>query len=80
MGFWPQAVLQRRFSMNKHKITWDKVYEDFRLHHPKLEKKVLGYYPHDFATILLIFPDQVRMTYNYDTKELLKTKQKEEKQ
>lgn len=53
-----------------HKITWDVIYKDFRHNHPKLKQRVLGYESYDYATILLVFPDRIRMTYNYDTKEL----------
>lgn len=59
--------------MNKGiKITWDVIYKDFKKRHPKLKQRVLGYESYDYATIMLIFPDRVRMTYNYDTKELTK--------
>lgn len=50
------------------KLTWDDVYRDFRKRHPRLAKDVLGFEPYGFATILLMFPNRVRMTYNYDTK------------
>lgn len=58
----------------KKKITWDVIYMDFKERHPKLRKTVLGFKPYDYAMILLIFPDRVRMTYNYDTKELIRLK------
>lgn len=59
---------------NKKKLTWEAVYQDFKKLHPKMAKTVLGFEPHSYATIALIFPDRVRMTYNYDTKELVKLK------
>ena len=52
------------------KLTWNDVYKDFRKLHPTLAKKVLGFEPHSYATILLIFPDRERATYNYDTKRM----------
>ena len=52
------------------KLTWNDVYKDFRKRHPTMAKRVLGYEPHSYATILLIFPDRERMTYNYDTREM----------
>lgn len=58
-----------------NKLTWTDVYNDFKKRHPKLSKKVLRFEPYDFATILLIFPDRVRMSYNYDTKIVTKIKQ-----
>ena len=57
---------------NKPKLTWKDVYSDFKVHHPKLAKTCLGFEPHSYATILLIFPERVRMTYDYDTKKLTK--------
>ena len=56
----------------KDKVTWRDVYNDYKKHHPKASKKCLGFDPYGFATILLIFPDRVRMTYNYDTKEVVR--------
>lgn len=55
---------------HKNKVTWADVYEEFRSRHPRLSKQVLRYEPYDFATILLIFFDRSRMTYNCDTKAL----------
>ena len=52
------------------KVTWEMIYKDFKVLHPRLSKKALGFKPHSFATILIMFPDRVRMTYNYDTKEM----------
>lgn len=60
--------------MKKEKITWDVIYQDFKERHPRFKKTVLRYEPYDYATILLIFPDRVRMTYNYDTKEVVRLK------
>ena len=47
------------------KITWDVIYDDFKKEYPKLK-------PYDYATILIFFLDRVRMTYNYDMKEVTK--------
>ena len=59
--------------MSRHKkITWDVIYDDFKKEYPKLKTKALGFKPYDYATILIFFLDQVRMTYNYDTKEVTK--------
>lgn len=56
------------------KVTWNDIYKDFKALHPKLSKQCLRFEAYDFATILLIFPDRVRMTYNYDTKKVTKVK------
>ena len=52
------------------KVTWEIIYKEFRSRYPRLKKLVLGYTPYDVATILLIFPDHLRMIYDYDTKRL----------
>lgn len=57
-----------------NKVTWNKIYKDFKTKHPKFAKQVLGFAPHSYATILLLFPNGVRKTYNYDTKELSELK------
>lgn len=54
------------------KVTWDDIYKDFRSRHPRYAKKCLGFKPHDYATILLMFPNRERATYNYDTQEVKK--------
>lgn len=54
------------------KVTWNDVYKDFKKRYPKKGKEVLGFQPHSYATIRLIFPDGIRMLYNYDTKKATK--------
>lgn len=57
--------------MGRHgKITWDKIFRDFKEHYPKRSVDVLGFRPYNYATILLFFPNGVRQTYDYDTKRL----------
>lgn len=58
--------------MAVEKITWSKIYKDFKLQHPRMCKKALGYEPYGYAEILIIFPDRVRIVYSYDTKETRK--------
>ena len=55
--------------MKSEKITWEKIYKDFKLWHPKICKLALGYEPYGYSEILIIFPDRVHIIYNYDTKE-----------
>lgn len=57
-----------------NKVTWKDVFEDYKKRHPRASKKCLGFDPYGFATILLLFPDRVRMTYNYDTKKVTRLK------
>jgi hypothetical protein len=73
VGFWPQTQILRkgdRCMPRREKITWDKIFKDFKDRYPKRGIEVLGFRPHDYATILLFFPNGVRQTYNYDTKRL----------
>lgn len=48
------------------KITWEMIYEDFKLRYPNLSKKVLRWNSVDFATIELYLYDGSKMRYNYD--------------
>jgi hypothetical protein len=48
------------------KITWAKVYEDFKLKFPNLKKEVLHWHPYTYATVKLYFKDGRKATYNYD--------------
>lgn len=50
------------------KITWKKIYEDFKALHPHLQKSVVYWCSHSYATILLYFDDGQQGLYNYDTK------------
>lgn len=52
------------------KVTWDAIFRKFKETYPKKANGVLGFKPYDYATVLLIFPKQKYMTFNYDTKEL----------
>lgn len=54
--------------MRTEKITWKKIYDDFKRRHPTLSKTVIDYRPYNYATILIYFTDGTRMTYNYDEK------------
>lgn len=64
--------------MGRHgKVTWDAIFKDFKLKHPGKAKKVLGFQPYSYATIVLIFPNRIRETYNYDTKKVTRLTHKE---
>lgn len=52
----------------QEKITWDKIFDDFKLRHPNLSKTVLHWHPHSYATILVYLSDGMKLTYNYDEK------------
>lgn len=51
----------------KGKITWQSVYEDFRLRYPNLRKEVTYWRPYDYCTIELYFNDGKKGTYDYLT-------------
>ena len=48
------------------KLTWDKIYKDFRKRHPTLRKEVTYWHPYGFAKILLYLKDGRKMIYDYD--------------
>lgn len=54
--------------MRREKITWDKIYKDFRTRHPNFAKKVLGFQPYDYGKIMLYFSEGEKMVYDFDTK------------
>lgn len=47
------------------KITWNKIYQDFKQRHPDLRKKVTHWCPYDYLTIELWIDDGTRMIYDY---------------
>ena len=51
-----------------NKVTWKKIYEDFKVRHPRLHKSVGHWRPHSYAKILLLFEDGKQGLYDYDTK------------
>ena len=51
--------------MNK-KVTWNIIREDFKRRYPKLNKEVMYWRPHDYATIFIRFKDLSEGLYNYD--------------
>ena len=56
--------------MRTAKITWDKIYKEFRKTHPTIAKEVLGFQPYDYATILVYLKDSKKLTFNYGTKKV----------
>lgn len=50
------------------KITWEVIFKDFKNRNPRIAKKALGFQPYSYATIIISFPDRVKMIYNYDSK------------
>lgn len=54
--------------MSTKKITWDVIFEDFKMRHPNLSNKIVHWRSHSYAMILVCLEDGTRLTYNYDTK------------
>ena len=50
--------------MNK-KITFKKIYKDFKDRHPNLKKTIAYWRPYDYLRIIMIANDGVRMIYDY---------------
>lgn len=49
-----------------NKLTWNKIYKDFKQRHPNLRKEVIHWCPYDYCTIQLWLKDGSKMTYNFD--------------
>ena len=39
------------------KLTWDKIYKDFKTQYVSMGKNIVWWHPHDFAAIKLYFKD-----------------------
>ena len=50
------------------KVTWRKIFTDFKNRHPHLSSMAVDYCSYDYATILIYFKDGLKATYNYDLK------------
>ena len=59
------------------KITWKKVFEDFKERWPSLRRKVIHWQPYNYATIIIYFAEGERSLYNYDTKCLIPVEKEE---
>lgn len=46
------------------KNEWSEIYKNFQSTYPNLTKKVIGYCPHNYMSILVYFPDGIRMVYS----------------
>lgn len=49
-------------------ITWNDIYNDFKISYPTLSKHVVSYEPYCYATIKVFIPNVGAMIYNYDSK------------
>ena len=52
----------------KKKVPWEDIYRDFRLTHPNLRNRIIGWQPHGYLTIVIRFDDNTSMVYDYLTK------------
>ncbi len=48
------------------KLTWERIYKNFRKHFPTLAKRVTYWHPHDYATIEIYLDDGSKILYNFD--------------
>ena len=55
---------------NKEKITWDKIFQDFKDKYKKFAKQVIHWQPYSYATIQIWLPDNKKILYNFDTKKI----------
>ncbi len=53
------------------KLSWDKIYKDFRKTHPNYKNKVFWWCPHDFLKILIYLEDGRKITFDYQTREIV---------
>ena len=51
-----------------YKVTWRKIYTDFKKRHPNLSKLSACYNPYDYAEIFIYLKDGTKLVYNYDTR------------
>ena len=51
-----------------NKVTWNKIFTDFKKRHPNLSRMALDYRSYDYATIMVYLRDGLKLTYNYDSK------------
>lgn len=47
------------------KLTFKKIYQDFKDRHPNLKKTISYWRPHDYLKIFMIAKDGTRMLYDY---------------
>lgn len=50
------------------KVTWDDIFKDFQRCYPTLSKRVVDWWPLDFAIIQIRLVDNEYMKYDYDIK------------
>ena len=47
------------------KITWETIYKDFGSKYPTLRKRVMGWQPYGYLTIVLTCDEGVKIVYDY---------------
>lgn len=48
-----------------NKITWKMIFEDFKLHHPKLADRIIHWRPDNYLTIIVYTEDGLEIKYEY---------------
>ena len=54
--------------MSNTKITWNDIFNDFKLKHPEMAENVVKFRPFAYHEILIFYEDGKKFTYSYDTK------------
>lgn len=50
----------------EEKVTWEFIYEDFKMRHPIMKEQVIYWRPYSYAAILLYLDDGRQAIYDYD--------------
>lgn len=61
MGKWAE---QEKGDFMSKKNVWSEMYGSFQSLYPSLKKDAVGYRPHGYMSILVYFPNGLRMVYN----------------
>lgn len=56
--------IEGKGSVMSKKNEWAEIYDSFQSLYPSLKKKAVGYCPYSYMSILVYFPDGLRMVYN----------------
>lgn len=55
----------------QNKVTWEKIFGQFRRSFPNLSKGVIHWIPYNYGTILIFLADGRKATYEYDSNKII---------
>lgn len=58
--------MAKRLAKSKDKLTWDMVFEDFKIRYPKLVKDVTLWFAYDVGQIEIYLIGRMELIYDYD--------------